>query len=45
MVSFDELQELFLLSLSRGPLNDEELLLLYEEHNPKNLELIYITHS
>ena len=41
MVSFHELQELFLLSHSRGLLNDEELLLLYEEHNPKNPDFPY----
>ena len=33
MVSFHELQDLFLLSDFRGCLNDEELLLLYEEYN------------
>ena len=41
MVSFHELQELFLLSHSHGLLNDEELLLLYEEHNPKNPDFPY----
>ena len=35
MVSFYELQELFLLSHFHGYLNDEELLLLYEEYSPK----------
>ena len=32
---FYELQELFLLSHFHGYLNDEELLLLYEEYSPK----------
>ena len=36
MVSFHELQELFFLSHFYGYLNDEELLLLYEEYSPKN---------
>ena len=36
MVSFHELQELFLSSHAQGVLDDEELLLLYEEYSPKN---------
>ena len=35
MVSFHELQELFLRSHFHGYLNDEELLLLYDEYSPK----------
>lgn len=41
MVSFHELQELFLLSHAHGILNDEELLLLYEEYWPKNPDFCY----
>ena len=41
MVSFHELQELFLLSHFHGLLNDEELLLLYEEYSPKNPDFPY----
>ena len=37
MVSFHELQELFLFSHPQGILDDEELLLLYEEYSPKIL--------
>lgn len=36
MVSFHELQELFLFSYAPGLLDDGELLLLYEEYSPKN---------
>ena len=35
IVSFHELQELFLRSHFHGYLNDEELLLLYDEYSPK----------
>lgn len=41
MVSFHELQELFLLSHAQGILDDEELLLLYEEYSPKNPDFCY----
>ena len=41
MVSFHELQELFLFSHSQGILDDEELLLLYEEYSPKNPDFCY----
>ena len=41
MVSFHELQELFLLSHAQGILDDEELLLLYEEYSPKNPDFSY----
>ena len=36
LVSFHELQELFLFSHAQGNLDDEELLLLYKEYSPKN---------
>ena len=39
MVSFHELQELFLRSHFRGYLNDEELLLLYDEYSPKKIQI------
>lgn len=38
-MSFDELQELFLLSHDDGTVDDEELLLLHEEFSPKNPDL------
>ena len=41
MVSFHELQELFLFSQAQGILDDEELLLLYEEYSPKNPDFCY----
>ena len=41
MVSFHELQELFLSSHAQGILDDEELLLLYEEYSPKNPDFSY----
>ena len=41
MVSFHELQELFLFSHAQGNLDDEELLLLYEEYSPKNPDFCY----
>ena len=41
MLSFHELQELFLFSHARGILDDEELLLLYEEYWPKNPDFCY----
>ena len=41
MVSFHELQELFLLSHFHGLLKDEELLLLYEEYSPKTPDFPY----
>ena len=41
MVSFHELQELFLFSHSQGILDDEELLLFYEEYSPKNPDFCY----
>ena len=41
MVSFHELQELFLFSHAQGNLDDQELLLLYEEYSPKNLDFCY----
>ena len=41
MVSFHELQELSLLSHAHGILNDEELLLSYEEYWPKNPDFCY----
>ena len=43
MVSFHELQELFLFSHAQGNLDDEELLLLYEEYSPKNRDFSYET--
>ena len=43
MVSFHELQELFLFSHAQGNLDDEELLLLYEEYSPKNRDFWYET--
>ena len=36
IVSLHEVQERFLLSHAHGILNDEELLLIYEEYWPKN---------
>lgn len=39
-MSFDELQELFLLSHDDGTVDDEELLLLHEEFSPKKHRLI-----
>ena len=41
MVNFHELQELFLLSHAHGILDDEELLILYEEYWPKNPDFCY----
>ena len=41
MVSFHELQELFLLCHNNGILNDEELLLLYEEYEAKNPNFLW----
>lgn len=38
-MSFDELQELLLLSHDDGTVDDEELLLLYKEFSPKNPDL------
>lgn len=40
-VSFHELQQLILLSHDYGILNDEELLLLYEEFQPKNPNFVH----
>lgn len=37
-MSFDELQELFLLSHDDGTVDDEELLLLHEEFSPKKTQ-------
>ena len=39
IVSFHELQELFLRSHFHGYLNDEELLLLYDEYSPKKIQI------
>ena len=41
MVSFHELQELFLFSHAQDILDDEELLLLHEEYSPKNPNFCY----
>jgi len=41
MVSFHELQQLLLLSHDNGFLNDEELLLLYDEFQPKNPNFLH----
>ena len=41
MVSFHELQELFLSSHAQGILDDEELLLLYEEYSSNNPDFCY----
>ncbi|RUA05602.1 MAG: hypothetical protein DSY43_04245 [Gammaproteobacteria bacterium] len=41
MVSFHELQELFLLCHNDGILNDEELLLLYEEYQSNNPNFLW----
>ena len=41
MVSFHKLQELFLFSHAQGILDDEELLLLYEEYLAKNPDFSY----
>ena len=40
-MSFHELQELLLLSHDDGVIDDEELLLLYEEFSPKNPDVSY----
>lgn len=45
MVAFHELQELFLLSHAAGILDDEELLLLYEEFEPKNPYFMHEDHQ